>query len=84
MGFVYILAGFVTLIFVWSIVDQIRLSRHRGVSREFFIREFTAVGVVPEISAAVYNHYVSLCLKMFQRRSGPYIPRVILPVTRGC
>jgi hypothetical protein len=60
MGFVYILAGFLILIFVWSAVDQIRLSRHRGVSRESFIGEFTAAGVPAEIPAAVYDHYVCL------------------------
>jgi hypothetical protein len=60
MGFVYILAGFLILIFVWSAVDQIRLSRHRGVSRESFIGEFAAAGVPAEIPAAVYDHYVSL------------------------
>jgi hypothetical protein len=60
MGFVYILAGFLILILVWSAVDQIRLSRHRGVSRESFIGEFTATGVPAEIPAAVYDHYESL------------------------
>jgi hypothetical protein len=62
MGFVYILAGFLILVLVWSAVDQIRLSRHRGVSRESFIGEFTAAGVPAEIPAAVYDHYVSLCV----------------------
>ncbi len=60
MGFVYILAGFLILIFVWSAVDQIRLSRHRGVSRESFIGEFAAAGVPAQIPAAGYDHYVSL------------------------
>lgn len=60
MGFVYILAGFLILIFIWSAVDQIRLSRHRGVSRESFIGEFAAAGVPAEIPAAVCDHSVSL------------------------
>ncbi|MGP0017571.1 MAG: hypothetical protein ACLPHP_03285 [Candidatus Sulfotelmatobacter sp.] len=62
MGLVYILAGFLILIFVWSAVDQIRLSRHRGVSRESFIGEFTAAGIPAEIPGAVCDHYVSLCV----------------------
>jgi hypothetical protein len=60
MAFVYFIVGLVVLIVIWSALDQIRLSRHRGVSREAFVNEFASMGISSEIPAAVYDHYRSL------------------------
>jgi hypothetical protein len=60
MGFVYIIVGALVVIAIWSLADQVRLARHRGISRESFIDEFRIENIPPEIPAAVYDHYKSL------------------------
>lgn len=49
--------GAIAAIAIWSLADQIRLARHRGISREAFIDEFRKENIPPEIPAAVYDHY---------------------------
>ena len=61
MILVYIFAALIAAVAVFAIANQIRLARHRGVSRDAFIEEFQRVNVPPEIAAAVYDHYKSLC-----------------------
>lgn len=61
MILIYILGGIFAVIAIWSLGDQLRLARHRGVSRESFIEEFRKDSVPPEIPGAVYDHYRSLC-----------------------
>jgi hypothetical protein len=60
IGILYIIVGVVAVIAGWSLVDQIRLAHHRGISREAFIDEFRKENVPPEIPATVYDHYRSL------------------------
>jgi hypothetical protein len=60
MAPVYIIVGVLVVIATWTFVDQVRLARHRGISREAFIDEFHKENVPPEIPAAVYDHYRSL------------------------
>ena len=59
MGYVYILAGLLALATIGAIADQIRLSRHRGVSRKAFVDEFLKHDVPAEIPVTVYNYYMS-------------------------
>lgn len=61
MVFVYIVAGALAAIGIWSCVDQIRLAHHRGISREAFIDAFRKERVPAEIPAAVYDYYRSIC-----------------------
>jgi hypothetical protein len=57
MGFVYILAGFLVLILVAA---RVRLARHRGVSRDAFVKESAADDIPTGISGAVFDYYRSL------------------------
>jgi hypothetical protein len=61
MTLLYFVVAVLTAIASWSLADQIRLARHRGVSRDAFINEFHKENMPPEIPAAVYDHYKSLC-----------------------
>ena len=42
---------------VGTIIAQLRLRRHRGLSRDEFIAAFTGEGVPAEVPAAVYDYY---------------------------
>jgi hypothetical protein len=59
MGFLYIVAAFLAFIVITTVISELGLSRHRGVSREAFIAEFTKLDVPETISAAVYDYYKS-------------------------
>jgi len=58
-GYLYILAGLLVFVVAGTIVNEIRLARHRGISRETFIEEFLNESVPEEIPAAVYDYYKS-------------------------
>ena len=57
MTYVYLLIGFLLFVFVASLVYQIRLRRHRGMSRADFIQQFRSSGIPLDIPAAVYDYY---------------------------
>jgi hypothetical protein len=62
MNYIVIIAvGAVTISFivVVSMIFQRRLGKHRGVTREEFIRAFESAGIPLEIPAAVYDLYKS-------------------------
>lgn len=61
MILVYFLAILIVVTAVGAVADQIRLSRHRSISRTAFIEEFQKESIPAEIPAAVYDHYKSLC-----------------------
>lgn len=48
------------VITIIAVFGQRRLGKHRGVSREEFIRAFQDEGMTLEIPAAVYDYYKSL------------------------
>jgi hypothetical protein len=48
------------VITIIALFGQRRLGKHRGVSREEFIRAFKNEGITLEIPAAVYDYYKSL------------------------
>jgi hypothetical protein len=58
-GLLYIFGGFIVLILGGIIAYQLRLFRHRGVSREDFIKEFRKRDLPEAIPAAVYDYYRS-------------------------
>jgi hypothetical protein len=62
MVFVYALAVLIPVIALGAVLNQIRLSRHRGVSREAFIEEFQKNGISLAIAATVYDYYRSLAI----------------------
>ena len=43
-------------------VEQTRLRRHRGASRDEFVRSFGGIGIPTVISATVYDYYKSTAL----------------------
>ena len=43
-------------------VEQLRLRRHSGASRDEFVRSFDGTGIPDEISATVYDYYKSAAL----------------------
>ena len=53
----YGLGATVVFIAVAFIVGQLRLRKHRGVSREEFVRAFTDADIPAAIPAAVYDYY---------------------------
>lgn len=57
----YLLLGTGMSSFVgWVIYDQIRLRRHRGLSRDEFAEVFQGDGVPYKIAAVVYDYYSSI------------------------
>jgi hypothetical protein len=54
-----VLAGFVVFLAVATAVYQWRLSHHRGISRDEFIRHFRDRDIPDAVSAAVYDYYKS-------------------------
>jgi len=57
MGFLYFIVGILVVITTLCVAHQLRLARHRGISREAFVDGFCKEGVPPEIAAIVYDHY---------------------------
>ncbi len=53
--FLYILGGCGVLVVVASAVMQWRWSRHRGMSRDTFVEEFTKTGIPREIPESAYD-----------------------------
>ena len=63
-GLFYVLGGvFLFMVItstVYMAVQQLRLRRHRGVSREQFIEAFRDLGITKAVPAAVYDYYRSV------------------------
>lgn len=55
----YTVALVVFFIALGAIFYQVRLGRHRGISREAFVAEFQKANIPPEIPGAVYDYYKS-------------------------
>jgi hypothetical protein len=55
----YFAAGTVVVLLAALAADQLRLRKHRGVSREEFISSFAEASVSPDIPPAVYDYYVA-------------------------
>jgi hypothetical protein len=51
------IGAFVALAAFSVCLHALRLRRHAGLSRADFVAHFAAAGVVPEVSAAVYDHF---------------------------
>ncbi len=58
----YIFGAGIALVFIATIVHQLRLHRHRGVSREDFVKEFRKLEIPDTIPAAVCDYYKSLAV----------------------
>lgn len=55
----YVLIGTLIFVAIAFVIGQFRYGKHRGVSREEFVRTFTDRGVPSEIPSAVYDLYKS-------------------------
>jgi hypothetical protein len=62
IGILYILLFFAGLIVAATAIYQLRLLRHKGISREAFIQEFLKLEIPETIPAAVYDFYKSSAL----------------------
>jgi hypothetical protein len=60
--FLYILAAFVVFAVVATVVWQMRMRKHHGVSREQFIAAFADTAIPAEIPATVYDYYKGLVI----------------------
>jgi hypothetical protein len=55
----YVLIGTLIFVAIAFVIGQFQYGKHRGVSREEFVRTFTDRGVPLEIPSAVYDLYKS-------------------------
>lgn len=55
----WLLVAFVVFILIAVFFRERRLGKHKGLSREEFINEFTNLGIPTNISEAVYRHYTA-------------------------
>jgi hypothetical protein len=59
MLIIYVLAAFLVFIAIATAILQLRLRKHKGVSREEFILAFGENNIPSNIPKAVYEYYVS-------------------------
>jgi hypothetical protein len=55
--FLYFVAAFAVFIAVAKLVFDLRMRKHRGVSRDEFIRAFSGLNIPTEIPEAVHDYY---------------------------